>query len=220
MANLFKKAAPTAEPKKATKKSTKKEFVLDGLETLSQLDYVIKAATGIKASVEGPIKTAAMDIFMEEAKANSKRPDNFTGYERTATASVEMRKRATSSALSAAEIEMLAKFGITLEQVITTQKLFGVNPKYAEDESLLEKVSKAIEGIVPDDFFVIQEEQSKMVVSDKALDEAFSKKAPREVIETLTTMALKPKLFNPDVEKILNDLKDVISSAENNDQQQ
>jgi len=219
MANLFSKAAATAEPKKAAKgKSDKKEFVIDGLETLTQLDFVIKAATGIKASIEGPVKSTAMDIFMEEAAAHAKKPESFRGIDGKASASVELRKRSTASALSEDEVALLAKMGISAEQVILTQKLFGVNPKYAEDEKLLEKVSAAIEGIVPDDFFVVQEERSKMVVGDKALETAFSNKAPREVIEMMTTLALKPKLSNPDVVAIMDELKEVLASAPDSDE--
>jgi hypothetical protein len=84
------------------------------------------------------------------------------------------------------------------------QKLFAVNPKYAADEALLGKVTKALEKIVPEDFIVLQEERARYVITDEVLAQVFSKKAPREVLELCTSMSCKPQLAHTDINRILD----------------
>jgi hypothetical protein len=213
-ANLFKKAVALEAPIAAAKKADKKEHVeLKGLKELAEIDALIKSLSTIKASLEADVKGKGFDTFFEMAQ-NGKRPDSFRGTDGTASASVEMRKRSTASVLSDSEVDLLTSHGIKVEKKVTTQMLFAINPSYAADGELLEKVSEAISAIVPEDFIMVQEEKSSNVVSDETIEAAFAKRAPREVIKTITTMALKPKLETTDLKVILDDIKHYIIETE------
>jgi hypothetical protein len=43
------------------------------------------------------------------------------------------------------------------------------------------------------------------------MEKAFSTKAPREIIEAISTMAIKPKLETTDIAQILKNVKDLIA---------
>lgn len=209
---MFKNAAVLTKPAPAAAKKTKDEIALAGLEQLAELDAAIKALTGAKAAIEQTVKAAAFDEFMNLA-SNGKRPESFRGVDGNASASVEMRKRSTASALTDAEVELLAANGLTATKAISTPKLFGINPKHAENTELLARVEDALKDIVPEDFIVVQEERSKMVVADEVIEAAFRNKAPREVIATVTCMALKPKLNETNIEKILDDVRGMLATT-------
>ena len=211
--NLFAKAGKVAAPAKAAKKN-KDEVQLPGLQQVAELDALIKALSAAKASLEAGVKSAGFDHFFNEAQATAKRPDNFRGLDGTASASIEMRKRSTASALSADEIAMLEANGLTVEKAVAVQEMFGVNPSYATDTALLEKVSAALEDIVPTDFFVVQEEKSKFVVSEETMEKAFAIKAPREIIQSISTMAIKPKLEVTDISVIMENVKGLLVSSD------
>ena len=203
------KALPTEKP--SAKKDKKDEVVLKGLEQLAEVDALLKTLTGLKKTLENDVKSEAFDHFFGLTRVSNKRPDNFRGIDGNASASVEMRKRSTASALSPEEIALFEKYNIPTQKVVAVQRLFGINPIYANDDKLLEKVSKALESIVPDNFIVVQEEVSKVVVGDETIDKVFETKAPMAIIEAVTVMALKPKLENTDISKIIEDVTKMIN---------
>jgi len=209
--SLFTNAKAVDAPKSAAKKNTKVEVALKGLQQLAEVDALIKALSSVKTSLEQSVKAEAFDHFFDEAQATAKRPENFRGIDGIASASIEMRKRSTASALSEEEKEMFEANGLVVEKVVSVQHMFGINPSYAADNKLLEKVSTALEGIVPADFIVVQEEKSKFVVGEATIEKAFTSKAPREIIEAVTVMAIKPKLEATDINAIINDVKSLIS---------
>lgn len=211
MANLFKKAAPVTAEAKGTKKSKKAEHHISGLQQLAELDALIKSASALKASLEAEVKEAALEIAIENA--GGKKPESFRGVDGIASASLEFRKRSSASSLSQSEVDLLSEHGISAERVEVTKHLYAINPAYAADDSLLEKVSAALEGIVPDDFIMVQEGKDKYIVNDAAVDKAFAVKAPVEVIKTVITQAIKPKLEQTDLGAIIDDLRDVIAAS-------
>lgn len=214
MANLFNKAKAIAPTKPAAKKDSKSEVTLTGLEELAQIDAVIKALTSMKKTIEADVKGEAFDHFFTQVQETGKRPENFRGVEGIATASIEFRKRSTTSPISEEEMPLFVDNKIPLQTIVTVPKLFGINPVHANNEALLEKVSAALDGIVPDDFIVIQEEVSKQVVSEEAMDAAFTAKAPYEVIKAISVMAIKPKLAKTDLPVIMETLGKMMSSDE------
>jgi hypothetical protein len=197
-------AKPSAKAKKE-----KAQIEVSGLSDLAKLDALIKAATAMKATLEADVKTFGFDQFME--MAGGSRPSSFEGVDGVATASVELRKRGTNSALNEEEVAALQAAGITPFKQIVTNGLFAINPKFAEDSILLAKVEKALSKIVPDDFIVRQEEVSKMVVSDEILDEAFRTAKSPAILAIMTTMVLKPKLSEAyAMEQLLDDAKAIM----------
>lgn len=207
--SLFANAKVVTAPKSKAK-STKQEIEITGLETVASIDALIKSLTTLQATLTKEVKTAGFDI-MYEAASNLRQPDNFKAVEGNASASIEMKKRSSASALTEEEIDLLNRFEIPTGKNVTTQALFGFDPKYANDMRLLEKISKLLEGKVPEDLIIKQEEVSKIVVTDETLSTAFAKRAPKEIIEAITVMAIKPKLEVTDIPSIMEMVKDLIA---------
>jgi hypothetical protein len=192
--SIFAKAAKVSAKPTAKAKATKQEIALAGIQSLAEVEAMIKNLEAVKSTLATEIKEAGFSEFL--AMETNVRPESFKGVDGMATCSVEMRKRGTNSALNADELEVLESLGLTAFKQVVTTEMFGINPKYAGDEKLMEKVSKALEKIVPEDFIVLQEEVSKMVVSDELMDAAFKLEgeARQTALRIVTTMALKPKL--------------------------
>ena len=207
---MFKNAKAVEAPAKPAAKKAKTEIQLADLLQVAEIDALMKALASAKVALDSTVKAEAFTEFMTMA-ADGSRPESFRGVDGIASASVELRKRSTMSALSDDEVALLTKYGLKVEKMIATQKLFGINPKHAENEALLEKVEAALKDIVPEDFIVVQEEKSKFVVADSVIEAAFKSKAPREVIEAVTVLALKPKLEVTDIAAIIENVKDLIT---------
>ena len=208
--------AKTLNPKTkpASKSDKKKRFEVEGLYELTVLDTVLKNVTSLKKSVELGVKAAAATLFMDEAKAVGKRPDNFRGFESDAEASVECRKRSERSPLSESEVKELTDAGVPVGTVEDVSDTFVVNPEYATDMKLLLKVEKALAGVkdLPPDFFLKQVGKARSVVTDETVDAVFaSEELTEKFFETVTVLAVKPKLTKGDFSTALGYLNETLS---------
>lgn len=184
--DLFTNAKSLPVEKKASKKL---EVKIPGLAKVAQIDAAIKALSALKELHESSVKETCFSSFA----SHSARPENFRGIDENASASVELRKRSSASALSEDEVKYLTEKNIPTEKKISAPSLFCVNPKYAGDLELLGKVSAALSSIVPEDFFLIQQEKSSTIVTDKSIETAFAI-GDHEAIRMTTLIALKPKI--------------------------
>ena len=196
MSNMFTSATilKTSKPKKA---ATKEEIVLAGLEKLAALATVQKSIDAMKSMYETEVKHAMGEHFVEAGCAIHKRPENFRGVEGGASASCELRIRASSSGLTVTELLLTEQHGIPTEQNVSVAETFVINPAYLGDGALLERIGAILGSIkdVPEDFIKKQEGQSKTVVSANALDVMFSKNmsVARELLPIIGVLAIKPK---------------------------
>lgn len=190
---MFAKAKTLEVPKAPKAKSEKIEIQMSELQDLCEIRALMTSLDAAAKSIEANIKAAGFKEFVKIAAATGIKPENFRGVDRSAHASVELRKRGTNSALNEDEIAVLKKLNITPFEQVITQGLFAINPMYATDSTLLSKVEKALAKIVPVDFIVEQPEVKKSVVTDEMLAEGFKLRHPA-AIEIMTTMALKPAL--------------------------
>lgn len=204
---LFKKAAPIVAAPKAGKKE-KAVHAIEGLESYAQIDAAIKALEALKGSFEPAVKGAAFNTML--ATCGSRAPESFTGVDGAATASMEFRKRGTNSALKEEEVALLLANGVTPFEQEICPELFAINPKYAADDKLLEKVEAALSGIVPEDFIVQQAKISKMVVTDDNVDAVFALRPKLAddaqfgaLVKTVITQAVKAKLAKTDFDEIM-----------------
>lgn len=214
---MFKTAKTLNSSVKTTagKKKDKEIIELPGAEQLAHLDAVIKAATAAKDAIENGLREVVLDKFMDQIGDTGKKPESFYGVEGFAEVNLQMRKRGTNSALNADEQELLSNKGVAFKREVITPQLFAINPAYATDAKLLERVEKALAKIVPEDFIVMQEEKFKMVVDDDCLEAAF-KSGDREVIEIATCLAFKPKLTemrSGDIAKTVAEILDAAAEA-------
>lgn len=202
MFNKAKTIAPA--PKKASSKAAKAEIEIAGIEHLAMIDALQKTLETVRATLEQDVKAAAAERFVAHIQETGQRPDNFTGIEGGATASLQFRRRSSAYALNEEAVTLLRDAGIEPEKEVVTPQLFAINPAYAGDEALLAKVEKALVKIVPDDFIVVQEEKSKLIATETTLNTAISKRAPAAVIQSLTSVSCGLKLKSTDMSAILD----------------
>lgn len=215
MANLFKAATAVKAP--AEKKTARKEKVqhkIQGAEAVAQLDMLIKALTAAKDNIAATVKDEGFNIYHEKGMAGKAEIESFVAVEGKATVGVECRKRSSASALTADECEVLEANKLPYGQEVQIPFLYGINPTYAADDTMLQKVSDALQGIVPDDFIFVQEEVKKNVVTDATLVSAYHNGVPASVLKMITVMALKPKLEDANVADLLEAVKPLLVDAE------
>lgn len=191
-------------PKKAVAKAAKAEIEIAGVEQLAMIDALQKTLETLRTTIEGEVKAVAAEHFTAHIAATGKRPDNFTAVEGGAFASVQLRRKSSAYALAEETVTLLREHGIEPEKTVVTPQLFAINPAYAADGELLGKVEAALADIVPENFIVTQQEQSKLVATEDTLNAAIAAKAPAPVIAALTTVSCGCKLKNTDMSAILD----------------
>lgn len=211
MLNMFEVAK--AQPVKAAAKSkgkTKDEVVLEGLEDVAVLDALIKSLTGLKDSLRGPVNDQMREIFIDGS-------ENFLAVEGDASASAELRKRATTSPLTTEEVEALKADDIVVGEIERTPERFVINPAYADNSVLLEKVSKALAKVagMPNDFVQFQAGVKVPVVTDETFEAVMGdKELAAKYIDTVGVLALKPKLENADLAFMVEKAKKLLGLAD------
>lgn len=191
-------------PKKAIAKATKQEVEIAGIEQLAMIDALQKTLETLRGTIEGEVKAAAAERFTSYIAETGRKPENFTAVEGGAFASVQMRRKSSAYALAEETVALLREHGIEPDKTVVTPQLFAINPAYASDTELLGKAEAALTGIVPADFIVMQQEQSKLVAGEDTLNAAIAAKAPAAVIQALTTISCGCKLKNTNMNAILD----------------
>lgn len=195
--NIFDRARnskPDTKPKVG--KSEKERVELQGLEEYA---YIV----GLEKNLEA-VKETLYDGLVDElrtkfsAVTNGKRPANFRGVEGHAEASCELRNRSVNSPLSDEEAKLLDDSGIEYEILEIVPERFVINPEFAADHALMQRVAKALESVkgLPENFIQMQAAQTKRVVSDETIEQTFTKdpEVIQAVIDTVGAFAIKPKL--------------------------
>jgi len=208
---LFANAQPIQAPATKAKGKGKTEFTVPGLREFAIAKAVVKAIESVCKTFETQVKGAAMDEFVKIAHATAKRPDSLRGVDGNASGSLELRKRSSNSPLSDAERALLDEHKVPVEKKVSVPKMYGINPKYDQDVDLMAKVEAALVAAgVPTDLIVLQEEKYTYTVSDETIEAVFAAKAPREVIEVVTTQAVKPVTKDLDLAEALTFVKDLL----------
>lgn len=208
---MFDKAPKSATPAPKKKGKEKPQINIPGLQQLTVLDALIKKATALQATIKAEVCEHGFEKYAEMAGKTLDRPSSFEGIDGLATASVEFKKRSTASVLTDEEAKVLREAGFEPEEKVVQPFLFHINSKYVNDKSLLAKVEKALEKIVPEDFIEQQQEVTKLVVNDACLDEAFRRGAAPEILRMLTTIAIKPKFSEEyNMDSLLSDAMEIL----------
>ena len=201
--SIFSQAKALPEPKTKAKTKANDGVEVKGLEDYALIDALIKSLGAVKDTLAVAIKDESRELFV--SVKDKKRPPNLKAYDGDATASIQLQKRSTRSPLSTDEVELLTEHGIPYDTVEDRAETFVINPSYANDGALLGKIDKALKGVkgLPDDFILKQTSISKHVVSDESILTMFDKELARDLVDTLCTLAVKPSLANPDLQKAL-----------------
>lgn len=198
--------------KKGTKGGNDKANLhIEGLAEYGTIDALMKALKTLQESAKVVCDDQAAEQFVSEAVLYGRRPENFRGMDiDDVTASMELRKRASNSPLKDEEVDMLDKYEIPYASVDT----FIINPAYASDGDLLEKVSKALDKVpgLPADF-IQKASDTKRVVTDESLTKVFQSKDEdkiRALMPIVTVQAIKATVPNFDVMKALKHVASMI----------
>lgn len=208
---MFDTAKKVSAPAKA-KASSKAEVAIVGIENLAMIDALEKTLETLRATIEGEVKSIALARFVQHVQDTGTRPESFRGVEGGASASLELRRKGSNIGLNDAQVSLLRQHGLEPAREVSVPKLYALNPAYAENAEILQKVEAALAGVVPPDFIVIQEERAKFTVTEEVLSEACRKKLPQEVLTTLTTLAVKPKLVKTNLASILEFVRGLIGA--------
>jgi hypothetical protein len=204
--------ANAGDAPKTKKKSTAEEVSVAGLEDLAIVNAVIKQLETLQSTLKEDVNGQMLDHFTTNGMADKKKPANFAGVDGAGTGSMQLRKRTSRSKLTPADIEILDEVGISYTE--SDDSLFYINKKYAEDEKLLEKVSKALDKVpgIPTDF--IEATPTTYVTTDESIDELFKNgklKRPRvrEVLQIVGTLATRLK-YTGDHDELMDKLSEMI----------
>lgn len=210
--NIFATAKVTTKP--TSKKPAKPELKMgDELDTLAAIRALSKALEGLQASVESEVKKKSLDAFVGAGINLEKRPENFRGISTLASASLELKKRSSASALREDEVEVLRQHKISVTEGDAT---FYFNPLILQSESAMKKVSAALEKVdLSKDIGttdIILQNPGKTTVAETSLDEVFGGNFKPVVVERLlgivATLSVKPKLNVNDIDSAFKILKD------------
>ncbi len=201
--NLF--AAAKGETKKAPAKKGKVKPQIE-VADLHQFAALTAAAKAIESHLETLKESVNEEAF--EAYLRRQNKETLEGIDGDTTASLQLKKRTSRSTLSEAEIATLEALGVETQK--SADSKFYINGDYAEDGDLLQKVSDALEGIVPEDFF--GHTGDKFVVGDNALVQALEIKDEsdrRVATKIVSTQAARCK-FGGTPEEMLEILSEVM----------
>lgn len=187
MANLFAKAKATEVSTPKSKGKVKPQIAVEDLRMYAALKAAQKTIESLVDTLAQSVNEEALDAFVESGRA-----DSIEGIDGDTTASLQMRKRSSRSVLSDQEAIVLDSLGISRE--LSANSKFYINGKYSEDTELLEKVSNALDGIVPDDF--LGHTGDKYVTSASSIVEAMKladKDVRRDVLKIVGVQATRTK---------------------------
>jgi hypothetical protein len=208
--SVFAKAKPVEVPvKESKKKDEKRQVAMDDVANFAAVSALVKNLKTVLSTLETKIKASAKSEFIRLGTADLRRPDSFAAVEKDARVTVILGKRSTASALTPEEVVAFEKEKVPFGKEVTLPERYIVNPAYAGDQALLEKVSKAIESIkgIPEDFIQLQPEVKDFVVTDETVDNVFERGLAATFMGMVTTISLKPSTAQTDVKKALEQVK-------------
>jgi len=187
MSNMFEKAKTTTAAKPKASGKAKPQVSVEDLHMYAALKAASKAIETMTDTLKESVNEAALDAFIASQKTES-----IQGIDGDTTASLQLRKRTSRSALSDQEKVVLDELGIDSEK--SADSKFYINGAYSEDQELLGKVAAALDGIVPDDF--IGHTGEKFVTTSDSLGQAMKiedEATRRDVIKIVATQAARTK---------------------------
>jgi len=194
--NLFEVAGSVQVGAKA--KPSRPELALKGLKRYATICQQLADLEAEQETLRGDlIAGGILDHFVQAGCQRKARPENVRGVEDTASASIELRKRSTNSALSEDDQELLKANGIEFG----TQTEFVIGKDYCSNTEALAVVSAALQKEIPDfnkkypGFF---QKKEKAVATDDSLNQVFQHgdNIARSLLQVVSVIGIKPTLGN------------------------
>jgi hypothetical protein len=196
--------AKTIAPKTKTK-AEKATVHINGLKRYAILVHLSKTFATMAELWGEKVRNQMTSHFVAEGCKTGKRPTNFMGTDGEASASCELRMRSSRSPLSIDEQVTAKDHDLPTEEIEDVVGTFVIAPAYATDMAMLAKIEMAHTAYnigrpeaerIPDDLFMKQEAKTRVIISEKAMDELFTRPADivRDLLPLVGTLAIKPKL--------------------------
>lgn len=212
--NMFTAAKTKTAPAAKGKGKAKVEVQLSDLENYATICATIEQLEALRDTFCENVKGQVEEYFVETGTVNAARPENFKGVEGAASASCELRKRSTRSALTAEEVAELEALDIPVGTETVQEGCFIINPAYSQDDELLAKVAAALGKVkgLPLDFIQRQEAVERRVVTDETIAAVFRKGLAERFFKTVGVLALKPKVDGFTIQAGLNLVKRLVGA--------
>lgn len=164
--NIFEKAKATPIVASPKSKLEEPRVKTPGLEIYAYADALEKQLAALKKSLKANLTPVMVKHFLKT------KGENYKGEDKSATASLECRKRASNSALEAIEIDLLKEKGIS---TLFVDGDYKINPAHAINSKLMKDVAKALEGVkgLPQDFIQFDAKKKRTITTDQSIDEVF-----------------------------------------------
>lgn len=193
--NIFTQA-PRMTP--APKKPKDAEIIeLDGINELAAVRVLEKALKDANDQQTALVTGKMVDEFIKRGMRIGLRPKNFRAKDEEALASCQLQSRGAKSGLTEDEAKLLKQHGIPFSEVHLQEPTYLINPKYAEDQTLLERVAEALQAIpdLPKDF-IMKIREVRRQVTDDTINAVFTKdkKLLRTLLPIVTTPIVKTTL--------------------------
>ncbi len=210
----FAVAKDQAGDAKATTKGKKAvdAVTITGLEDLAIVNASIKQLETLQTTLKAEVNDQMLDRFVDDGIEAGKKPANFKGTDTNASGSMQLRKRSARSVLTAADTDLLDELGISYDE--SDDSFFYINKKYADDDKLLTKVSKALDKVagIPTDF--IEATPTKYVTTDESINDLFKIKKlkpeqARSALQVVGTLATRIK-YEGDHDELMTKLAELI----------
>lgn len=162
--------------------------VIPGWEDVCALDAIYKAIEALIKLKKGALTQVAMERLIERGLQRKGKPDTMSLQDGDAAGTISIRRRDSRQPITADEAELIADLtgeGVEVDGLNTSPGFtevveanpgyLAVNPAYAQDELLLKRIDKALQGVsgIPEDFIIQIESERKVVVSETATDRVF-----------------------------------------------
>lgn len=211
MIDFFKTAEVLPAPQKKSNKDDREVIGIDGLEEVAVIDALIKTFETLKATLREPVNVQMRGEFIANGG------ENFAAIDDNSSASAELRKRSTASALKAEEVALLEAANIPVGEEVTQEERFVINPAYMNDQEFLGKISAALSKVkgMPLDFIQKQPKVAKKVVTQETFDTVMGDEtlAP-QFIDVVGVLALKPKLERTDLVYMIGKASELLGLAD------
>lgn len=217
VANMF-DSAPVVKVKTPVSKDTAAREVEIGasLDYLAAINALTTSLNTVKVVYETEIKSMILENFVDFSMEQGKRAANFTGKGMVSEANCQLKKRASTSVLTAEELDLLKANGISFDVATVHEEIpehYFFNQEVLSDPSITAKISAKLAEIpeLEGKQVIIKqagrEKVTKNIVSENSFDE-ISKIQDRDLVKqllsTVSSLALKDKLNTQDMDAILD----------------
>lgn len=131
--------AKTKQVKPKLKKKETEEIYLEDLDTFASIDALINTLKAVKDTYGESVKRQMMNHFVDVTLDLQEKPSNFKGVGDISEASCQLKKKSSTSPLSAADIAILKKYKVSVKKEV-------VSPAQEESYQFSEEVMELIES--------------------------------------------------------------------------